>query len=121
MTETTVNVPLLRKVLDHITAHPEEHDQQSWGIKTSCGTAYCVAGHALAMSGVDFRWEYQLGAVRAIYTAEGEDVFEAGRQILGLDFEGADDLFESSNSLDVLWHLAKRYTDGEIQRPEVSG
>ena len=48
------NLPLLRKVLDHIDAHPEEYEQATYTRTTSCGTAYCIAGHAAVMTGATF-------------------------------------------------------------------
>lgn len=42
-------------VLAQIDATPELHDQSHWSAATSCGTAYCMAGWACALSGVD--WE----------------------------------------------------------------
>lgn len=57
----TPNLPLLRKTLEHIKAHPEEWNQDRWYTQkpdgeTSvegnvCQTAACVAGHALIFSG----------------------------------------------------------------------
>lgn len=35
-----------RRVLDYIAAHPEQHDQTSFGEKTACGTTMCIAGTA---------------------------------------------------------------------------
>jgi len=47
MTEMTeINAPRLRKVLEHVTEHPEEYDQEYW-----CGTTCCVAGHTTSMAG----------------------------------------------------------------------
>lgn len=48
-----------RKVLEHVTAHPEEHDQSTFGIKSpECGTVMCIAGTACMMdSTVEVLWE----------------------------------------------------------------
>lgn len=48
-----LNVPLLRKIKDQITAHPNDFYMCSW----KCGTACCIGGWALTLSGVDFRDE----------------------------------------------------------------
>ena len=49
-----LNVPLLTKVMDHIDAHPDEHDQDVWARRldaaSPCGTTYCFAGHAVNMT-----------------------------------------------------------------------
>lgn len=41
-----INVPHLRKTLEHVTDHPEEYDQETW-----CGTKACIAGHAAVLGG----------------------------------------------------------------------
>ncbi len=132
MTEqSTVNVPLLRKVLDHITAHPEEHDQREYGVRTNCGTAYCLAGHVAVMQGHELRFrkaEYSGdGRARATHGAGAEiavaaipgggTVEQTARDALGLDRLQAYRLFHEDNTLDELWTLAGEFTDGAIQRP----
>jgi pentapeptide repeat protein len=45
---------LRRQVADHIEAHPELHDQESWGdgsADPACGTPCCVAGWACHLGG----------------------------------------------------------------------
>lgn len=43
------NLPLLRKVLDHIDTHPEQWKQEVFGDPRAveCGTAMCVGGWAI--------------------------------------------------------------------------
>ena len=41
-----MNTELLREIADHIERHPDEFDQKAW-----CGTACCVGGRAVALSG----------------------------------------------------------------------
>src|SRR3989337_610111 len=72
MTEPTIDVPLLRKVLEHVTAHRELHVQRFWlvdlaGARTShdwnqvleeegkatCGTAGCLAGWTRLLAGYE--------------------------------------------------------------------
>lgn len=36
----TPNIPLLRKVMEHIESHPDEWDQNYWRTATDCGTAF---------------------------------------------------------------------------------
>jgi hypothetical protein len=48
------NVPLLRKIREHIEAHPEEWDQGDWRSNTACGTAYCFAGRAAHLDGAEW-------------------------------------------------------------------
>ncbi len=51
MTAPTPNAELAYKVLDHIDAHPEQHDQRSWTEKVGCGTVACFAGWTCLLSG----------------------------------------------------------------------
>lgn len=120
-----VDVPLLRKALDHITAHPEEWRQSWWVSKTDCGTACCLAGHVALMTGHEINWQSDVWRF-----ARGEDVstastVEDGRHIalvaqeeLGLNDSQQETLFHAQNSLSELWHLASRFTNGEIEIPE---
>jgi hypothetical protein len=114
-----VDVPLLIKVLDHITAHPEEWDQETWAIKTSCGTACCVAGHAVVMAGHTLQFgSYYPGTSSAMRVSDGRSIENVARQELGLSVDQADLLFNSSNTLYNLWWIACDLTDGAIQVPE---
>ena len=42
-----LDIPLLRKTLEHIDAHPEEHSQGEW----VCKSGMCIAGHASILGG----------------------------------------------------------------------
>lgn len=131
----TINVPLLRKVLEHITAHPEEWDQEVWAKKTtenSCGTACCVAGWTAVFSGHSLVWdEGEALAVRRPddwngltgfsptgITADLVHISYLAREELGLDDGAACALFAGGNSLSRLWALAHHFTNGEIEIPE---
>jgi hypothetical protein len=49
---TIPNAALAYRVLDHIDAHPEQHDQNVWVEEgRDCGTAACLAGWAVLLSG----------------------------------------------------------------------
>lgn len=50
------NYPLIRKLREHIAAHPEEHDQAWWGIRTSCGTTLCAGGRTVELAGWRLLW-----------------------------------------------------------------
>jgi hypothetical protein len=113
-----INVPLLRKSLEHITAHPEEWDQKVWAKRTDCGTACCLAGTALAIQGYEFEWSFGAFSREAFATADGENIGDTAQEELGLTDDEADALFSETNSLSRLWALANDYTDGEIKIPE---
>lgn len=127
-TEPVLNVPLLTKVLDHITAHPAEWNQGVWAEETTCGTAACVAGWAVIMSGHPLVFEanvrmYDPDSLEisnsgpcARFTANNEYIADVARHELGLTKGQAECLFDSANKLDSLWQMANAYSDGEIQR-----
>lgn len=37
--------------LRHIKAHPEEWEQELWGIQSPCGSKFCFAGHVVRLAG----------------------------------------------------------------------
>lgn len=121
--ELKVNVPLLRKTLEHITEHPEEWDQVVWARKTRCGTACCVAGTAVLIAGHEINWDDHAHAIlnpdasRAYRTMTGEWIEEVAKRELGLSAGQAASLFLATNSLETLWDLAGYYSDGEIETP----
>lgn len=117
-----VNVPLLRKVLEHITEHPNEHDQTEWATRVEdCGTTMCVAGHAVAMTGYEIIWPAHSGTAA---TCErdgdlwGRSIEGAAMEELGLSSDQADQLFSGVNTLEGLWHIASHLTCDEIKVPE---
>lgn len=116
-----VNVPLLRKTLEHITAHPEEWDQASWAQRDPvCGTKFCLAGTAVALQGHEFVWnEYECECCQNIATkiTGGLYIEEQAAADLGLSSTQADRLFNAGNSLNDLWDIAASITDGRIEKP----
>lgn len=61
------NVPLFRKVVEHIEAHPNEWNQDWWvhqhgGVEEGeiCGTTFCFAGWALKLTGHNLHEETRL-------------------------------------------------------------
>jgi len=70
-----INVPLLLKICDVISKHPEQFDINEW----DCGTKACIAGWALRLSGT----RYDGHSVRS----------EKAREILGLTLKQGRELF----------------------------
>lgn len=102
LTAPVPNLPLLRKTLEYIEANPLEYNQDMyavWSEESPCGAAFCVAGHALLLSG-----EYSYRGV-FVHAATGEFV-SAGRTalgLLGLTMSEGKTLFDASNTwADVL-------------------
>ena len=40
-------------VADHILAHPEEFDMNTWGYQSACGTVACLAGTAVLQAAAE--------------------------------------------------------------------
>jgi hypothetical protein len=125
--EPELNIPLLTKVLDHITANPLEWGQGVWATETECGTAACVAGWAVIMSGhtLEFEdmhmWDRLTGrrlntGPSARRTTDGEPIADVARRELGLNVDQSKYLFADHRDLDDLWNLANAFSNGEIQR-----
>jgi hypothetical protein len=104
--ERPINFPLLWKVYDHIVAHPDEWMQRQWAVKTttsSCGTAFCVAGHAAVMTGHTIAWDDDL-VLTAYVVAPGTlpdlTIENVAKRELGLTSDEADVLFRATNTLE---------------------
>lgn len=99
------NVDLLRQTMDHIEAQPENWDQLHWARRTPCGTAGCFAGTALMLAGqAEFTWSTRIddGLIFADEMLDGRDIGDAAQELLGLDMDDADGLFDPNNTLDQL-------------------
>jgi hypothetical protein len=116
----TVNVPLLRKTLEHIEAHPQEWYQNTW----RCDTAMCFAGTACHLDGGEWVRD---GSSPWLAQRDGEapdDLHYApagwvhaetrARRILGLDPWPAAGLFHYRNTLDDLREQVAELCGGEL-------
>lgn len=104
-----------QKVLGHIVAHPEDHDQEQWETHSpSCGTQRCVAGWAVHFEAPQSR--HLEGAMQ--YVADRDNIHydyitfsNIGRHLLGLTYAEADELFfEVDNEQAV--ELLRQYAAG---------
>lgn len=95
--KSVLNIPLLRKVMEHIEAHPDEWDQEAWAARTPCGTTYCFAGIAVVMSGHDLMWTpgYMKShwVEQDVSTTRGEHIQEVAMRELGLSLDQASAIF----------------------------
>lgn len=128
----TINTPLLLKALEHVTDHPEEHDQDGWAMRSPfCGTTYCLAGHVVRMTGHDIKWQTpseegvpgeevasQVAEPVLIDGTTETRISVVAAHELGLDEAQADQLFLGCATVAELWALAYAYSNGEIQVPE---
>ena len=115
-----LDIPLARKTIEHIEAHPEEWEQSEW----ICKTGMCYAGHSAHFAGAEApegRWG---DALSARVTGPAIDEFSTpydgwvhisdyAQHVLGLADGEAARMFWSDNSLDDL--------RGMVTSLEVSG
>ncbi len=120
--EMAINVPLLRKALDHITAHPQEWRQELYGMRTDCGTTGCIAYHAVVLAGHSpgFGADGGTNTVSDVLDRRGDPAYLpiVAAADLGLNPDQRWALFCGGNSLADLWRLAAEFTAGEIEVPE---
>jgi len=115
-TEPELNVPLFRKVMEHVTAHPEELDLDVWIAHRTCGTRGCIAGWTVLLSG----YEPHFGPYDSVHTGyltTGERVKAVAQRELGLTDSQASDLFFATADIDAVWDLIEEYSHGAITRP----
>jgi hypothetical protein len=106
------NQELAKTVLDHILAHPGQHNQGFWGQRTECGTTMCVAGWTCELAGERLVWEpnrsYAYDSEGVWYTKNGEYIPVRAAKLLDLTDYEADTLFYTNKdtALRNLKHLA---------------
>ena len=92
------NVPLLRRVREHIEAHPELWHQNNWRQQTPCGTAHCFAGWIAEFDGAD--WLAVPGGAWVAGAAGGRvHVSTRAADVAGLTSSEASDLFYGCETL----------------------
>ena len=131
---TLGQIALLRKTLDHITAHRDQWNQGVWvngkaefclrAIDAgSCGTVGCLAGWAVLLAGhqVDPWSQVVLDVNPADYQDDDVDLNMAPHVAIvaqrDLGLPDGHDLFYGRNTLNDLWRLARHYSGGEIEIP----
>lgn len=110
MTDPKPNLDLLRRVLRQIDDHPETWEQGDYAVKGPCGTAFCVAGHAVVMSGYKIKWCEGVDDnthESSCTTVDGQLVPPLAEQLLGITSEESDSLFFGGNSRDNIQRIAE--------------
>jgi hypothetical protein len=104
------NQELAKTVLDHLLAHPEQHNQDRWGERTECGTTMCVAGWTCELAGERLEWQRSstTTGVGTWCTTDGVYIPRRAAQLLGLTEDEAARLFftNKDTALRNLKHLA---------------
>jgi hypothetical protein len=104
------NAELAWRVIDHIDAHPDQHDQGHWVRQTDCGTTACFAGWTTILSGDRPVTELPgyVDGFTDVVTVDPEGrsydltVQARARELLGITHQAAHDLFYNAMSLDDL-------------------
>jgi len=109
------NQELAKKVLDHILAYPEGHDQNTWGTRDECGTTMCIAGWTCELEGRT-PW---IGFVAkpGAFEAMGATASRA-RELLGLSPDEAEQLFHCYDNDEALRRLKHFADTGEVEVPD---
>lgn len=117
-----INEELLTQTLEQIDNHPEDWNQKVWGTTVdlpegnTCGTAYCFAGWAVKLAG--YEPVFNCGTSRFAYDAhvadEVREIAAIARDLLGLTWEQANQLFASHNTREDLHLITKKIIEGEL-------
>lgn len=110
-----LNVPLLRKAVEWVEAESQRGPESEWvqahwysEKKSSCGTAYCVAGYVAQLDGARFDWDAG-GKLFHPETGARMSVSEYAREKLGLSPREAGELFCGTNSAVTIRRFAERF------------
>lgn len=115
MISTPETRALAEELLYDIEEHPETHDQEMWGYRTSCGTTYCIAGKILLkMEPENVVWQPSsiFFSGETLSTPFGVPIVDTTQKYLGLDDTEANSLFLEMDK-DVVKGLLKKIAIGE--------
>lgn len=111
-----MNLTEINDIITYIEDHPESWFQGEWARKfhnkTRCGTAYCIAGHAVHRAGYKICWNRGSHATECRRPdGEFDTIQTAATEVLGLTFEQASRLFSGANDMDDLKMIAKDWAN----------
>lgn len=95
------NIELLDKALANIDAHPEEWNQGTYGRKTPCDTAGCLAYHVGVVLGAKIEWEqrdYSESGFLSIVAIDGREPATFAKNALEISYQSAGILFAGGNN-----------------------
>lgn len=116
-----LNVGRLREALEFITANPRHWQQNVWARHNPYAGAAgepeligCLGYHITRLAGHrhGHLWGEETWSV-----ADGRHMGEVACVEIGLSYEQAHELFHPGNSLEDLWDIAERITQGAITAP----
>lgn len=116
----TLDIPYARKVLEHLIAHPEEHNQGHFGYRTPCGTTACIAGTAVLFDAAtkvgwtDLSRPGNSSLFTIVLVDNGlMDLNCRAAELLGLSEEDANVLFYDFNARSALQRLTHYIAEAE--------
>lgn len=114
----TLDIPYARKVLEHLLAHPEEHNQDVYGERTPCGTKACIAGTAVSMDAqTEVHWDSTGMTGQVTVDGESMTIERRAAELLGLhDYADHMNLFhcyDDAKALSLLKELIVAAEDRE--------
>jgi hypothetical protein len=115
MTAPKPNAELAYRVLDHIDAHPEQHDQRVWiENRSECGTAACLAGWVCLLSGDRPDFDHEEDEACEVFLGKGDSampVAERAASLLGIPYDEwesfGNPLFSQYNTREDLGRLVE--------------
>jgi hypothetical protein len=119
MTPPVFNAALADRVLGHIKANPQSHDQNYYAAQSACGTTGCVAGWTVFLEDLvtdsQIVWEEGLGRTygSSYFAANGqrEHIADRARDLLGITPAQALALFDATRTLPEIETLLKQYAN----------
>lgn len=122
-----MNVDNLRRLARRLRRlrHEEHYEQEEWARKTSCGTAACVAGHAVLSHG--YRLVFEPGNVSTVWCRQvgskeplSHSIRMLAREILDLDYYTGEMLFAAD--ADKKWpaEFAARWAAGKERKSRIA-
>ena len=109
---TAKQIARLDRIIGRIVIDPTSWEQETYGRKTSCGTAFCVAGHAVVDAKIPFEFvkrDWLEYPVMSLTDPErSADIEFNAREYLGLSKKQGDEIFDGDNTLeDILAAIRK--------------
>lgn len=96
------NIELLNRVMDHIDAHPEQHDQTTWGT--------CFAGLTVWLGDEPSWFDAVLNTLTSILHFGGNDIPERAIKLLEISREDAAYVFNAGRTREELRAVVDEWT-----------
>jgi hypothetical protein len=118
------NAQLLERTLENIETNPKTWRQGAYAIQSpDCGTAYCYAGHAVALADPDAVFQFNpsgYGSALAVSVTTGSarspevrTISAYAQELLEIDESDAQVLFDAANTLHDLRSMVAALVAGD--------